>query len=525
MRVVLALLSISFPGGVSFSGVTPRSRATRHGFNQLSAVSAWTDLGVAPWLAARVDELGFVEPSAVQQVALPFLSSHKDAVLQAQTGSGKTLAYLLPLLSRIDRSRHATQVVILVPTRELGLQVSAVAKKLTAGQTDESGNRVLVMSLLEGSRNRRQRAWAWAEPPQVIVSQPTTFDKVCGRAFGTVVRVVHMIAPPYFCLPVINPLQMLARGGLRCSEVVAVVVDEVDACCDLTSPTGSALYTILSKHLSPSYEESSLVEAGAAKERPDQLESTARIGFRGQRQTIFTSASIPQSRHFIKQCVQRRWFLHDEPEFIHVEDAGNAFLCSPPSQISHTFYRTPKEKKLGSLRAFLRREASSGRLERAVVFVRGTRPLDQIAVVLREDLRPFFGAHADGSSGSVGGGSREDDGTDLGSDGGVYDDDELVGILHEDLGLNGRAGVVDAFRSGAVRVLLSTDLAARGIDVPETTHVVQFDMPLTSDQYLHRAGRTGRMGRPGAVLTLGQESELFVIERIANSLSIQINVK
>jgi len=176
---------------------------------------------------------------------LPTLLSGKDAIVQAETGSGKTLAYLLPILSAIDRQRTTTQAIIVVPTRELGLQVmnayiylggcvcvcvcaicflwvtlvlqsfnckvAAVAKQLVASskasdatssssssqqlqQQQQQQPKLLVMSLLEGSQNRRQRAWAWAEPPHLVVANPTTLDK------------------------------MLSTGGLRYNEVISSVV-------------------------------------------------------------------------------------------------------------------------------------------------------------------------------------------------------------------------------------------------------------------------------------------------------------
>jgi reverse gyrase len=75
----------------------------------------------------------------------------KDVILQAQTGSGKTLAYALPILSKIDATRASIQAVIVVPTRELGLQVTSVLKQLSA----QSPNKVMIMSVVDGSKNRR----------------------------------------------------------------------------------------------------------------------------------------------------------------------------------------------------------------------------------------------------------------------------------------------------------------------------------------------------------------------------------
>lgn len=87
------------------------------------------------WLLARLEELGFATPTLVQRQALEVIlgDGRNDAVLHAQTGSGKTLAFLLPLFALVDPSRSAVQGLVVVPTRELGLQVAGVAKRLAAG--------------------------------------------------------------------------------------------------------------------------------------------------------------------------------------------------------------------------------------------------------------------------------------------------------------------------------------------------------------------------------------------------------
>lgn len=85
------------------------------------------------WLKNRLEELNFTSPNLVQRTSLPRILSGHDVVLQAQTGSGKTLAYAIPILSKIEYTRACIQAVIVVPTRELGLQVSAVFKQLSKG--------------------------------------------------------------------------------------------------------------------------------------------------------------------------------------------------------------------------------------------------------------------------------------------------------------------------------------------------------------------------------------------------------
>jgi len=105
---------------------------------------------IPDWLHANLEKLGYSEPTVAQQESLPLIFEGEDVILQSQTGSGKTLAYSLPILSQIDTSRAAIQAVIVVPTRELGMQVSAVLKQLSSGAPEK----VMIMPLVEGSKNR-----------------------------------------------------------------------------------------------------------------------------------------------------------------------------------------------------------------------------------------------------------------------------------------------------------------------------------------------------------------------------------
>jgi superfamily II DNA/RNA helicase len=128
------------------------------------------------------------------------------------------LAYALPVLSQIDPSRAAIQAVIVVPTRELGLQVAAVLKQLSTG----SPKKIMVMPVMEGSQNRRQQMWATAEPPHVVVGNPRALQ-----------RIVDM-------------------GRLRLNAVSFVVLDEVDACL-ISHDTRQELHKLLSRQLSNTF--------------------------------------------------------------------------------------------------------------------------------------------------------------------------------------------------------------------------------------------------------------------------------
>jgi superfamily II DNA/RNA helicase len=154
------------------------------------------DFNIPEWLVKRCEELGYLHPTLPQQLSLPSILEGKDVVLQAQTGSGKTLTFVLPVLTSITPSRSAIQAVVVVPTRELGQQVVSTFKLLAHG----SPEKIMIMSVLEGSMNRRQQLWATAEPPHIVVGNPKALQK------------------------------LVDIGRLRLNSVNMVVIDEVDAC-------------------------------------------------------------------------------------------------------------------------------------------------------------------------------------------------------------------------------------------------------------------------------------------------------
>ena len=202
---------------------------------------AWEQLGLQATTAQAARQLGpeFQRPTPAQASAIPsIVQDDSDALIHARTGSGKTLAYLLPLIERIDSSRQATQACIVVPTRELGLQVAKVLRRLTKGT---------VMSLLDGSSLKRQRTWAWAEPPHVVVGNPT-------------------------------PLRRMAdEAGLKSLDACAyVVIDEVDSFLD-DDERRESLHRLLNDHLPR------------------------------QRSTVFATASVDAPQRLPGDLLRRRW--------------------------------------------------------------------------------------------------------------------------------------------------------------------------------------------------------------------------
>jgi superfamily II DNA/RNA helicase len=466
------------------------------------------------WLEQRCSDCGWNHPTLIQQKVWQALSSSPSSsslIVQAQTGSGKTLAYLLPLISTIDATRAAIQAVIIVPTRELGLQVGRVAKRLTARTS------IVVMTILEGSNNKRQRAWAWSEPPQIVIGTPQEL------------------------------MQMVQFNAIKYHAVQFVVVDEVDVCLkgnsasDLTRRNAGPMHELLSKYLSPTFgkgvhedewENGALRIVDTPKLRPVS----------SNRQTIFCSATIPQHRHFIQQCIQNQWTTTD-PMYI----CANPGDILPPT-LSHTYLvAASKEKKVAALRRFLVQNQS--RLRKVLIFCEPHRPMEEMAQIIAKDLRGFvwhvgFGEEQERQAQTaIVSVLRFDEtvsirmaammgfqGTNGGAIGGrghyqqPHMNTEMQDTFHpshnndddENDDNNGKNETPNP-----IRILLSTDHAAsRGLDVEDVSHVIQFDLPSDAETYVHRAGRTGRLGQKGYVLSILTPDQEFVLERMANQIGL-----
>eukprot|EP00985_Skeletonema_marinoi_P021846 scaffold13628_cov101-Skeletonema_marinoi.AAC.1 len=535
------------------------------------------------WLLNRAAQLGYLHPTLLQQRALDTLltSSNEDddVILHAQTGSGKTLAYMLPLLSRIDVSRSAVQAIVVVPTRELGLQVVRVARRLCAGsvvvrssssdQDDDDENddllldndddkmdeeesnssqqtsqqtpaaainkrKIMIMPLLQGSSNTRQRAWAWAEPPHIIIGTP---DEVT---------------------------QMVTRGGVRINSVKMVVVDEVDACLGkggfvaASSGVGGTLHELLSRHLSPTYQEvervatnmeladgrtarlSTMDESDLSNDSNNNNNNSGTNYADKYRQTIFASATIPQHNHFMRQCVQNGWTLR-EPIRVNVSPGE---LVPPTLKHVYVVCRD-KSTKVGGLRRWMKKElknvdgdneeSNSSGPTKILIFCDPRRPLDMLGDILAKDFNGviwkegYTHKQEEGYHSVISVLRMEDSlGTRAAAMEGFRGPDDRTGVArtYDSRGNNGGGGNDGDGEGGddKLRILLSTDLTARGIDIPNISVVINFDLPNDNegDTYVHRGGRAGRLGSKGKVMSLITADQEFVLERLANKLSLDI---
>ncbi|HEU4787159.1 MAG TPA: DEAD/DEAH box helicase [Gemmatimonadaceae bacterium] len=369
---------------------------------QQPASDGFPSLGLSPKLLDTLTSLGYEEPTPIQREAIPPLLAGRDLLGQAATGTGKTAAFALPLLERIhsdggtdDETRRA-RALILVPTRELAMQVAEAVHKY-----GHAAFGTCVVPVY-GGQAIQQQLRALKRGVDVVVATP-------GRA-----------------------LDHIRRRSLELSEVRFVVLDEADEMLDM----------------------------GFAEDLEAILDALPE-----ERQTALLSATIAPR---VASIAERH--LNDPVRVkIHREKAA----AGEVPRVRQTAYVVSRQHKLPALSRVLDMEDPAS----AIVFCRTRGEVDQLSESLA--------AH----------GYR-------------------AAALHGGLTQEQRDRVMRRFRDGSLELLIATDVAARGLDIENVSHVVNYDVPMSPDAYVHRIGRTGRAGRTGVAITFAEPRERRYLRNI-----------
>jgi ATP-dependent RNA helicase DeaD len=359
------------------------------------------DLGLSEVMLASLKEADYLEPTPVQVGIIPRALAGADVLGQARTGTGKTAAFAIPILEQIKSSRKGDppQALVLVPTRELAVQVREEIEKLAHGR------RVASVPIYGGKPIRGQIA-KLQRGADVVIGTP-------GRV-----------------------LDLIARGALNLGSLRTVVLDEADRMLDIGF-------------------------------RPD-IEKILRRCPR-ERQTLLLSATVsPPIERLARQYMR-------DPEVMDFSPTSKAV-----ETIDQYYFTVDHERKFDLLVHLLEREQP----DQAIVFCRTKRGTDRV----HRKLTKLF---------------------------------KNVDCMHGDMVQGARDRVMQLFRAGDVKILVATDVVGRGIDVTRISHIINFDIPQSSDDYVHRVGRTGRMGREGVAytfVTTEEGGELTRIEILINRL-------
>jgi ATP-dependent RNA helicase DeaD len=361
-------------------------------------VNAFKDLGLSPAIQQALDELGFEEPTPIQEQAIPELLDGHDVIGQAQTGTGKTAAFGLPLLQYLEPDNEEVQAVVLTPTRELCIQVTQ-ALRAYAEHLD-----IEIVAVFGGAPIRSQQSQLRSGAHVVVATVGRMMD-------------------------------LMSRRSLVLTAARYVVLDEADEMLDL-----------------------GFIE---------DVEKILRMCPSGRQTALFSATMPPPIKKLAEGYMYDPTTIRITPKKLTVDAIQQAYV------------EVPAKEKAARLVELLKTEEP----EQAIIFTRTKIGASKLEKTLK----------------------------DKGLD---------VKALHGDLSQGTRDGVMISFKDHRVRLLVATDIAARGLDVEHVTHVINYDVPNSSEIYVHRIGRTGRVGRTGRAITFvtpDQKDEIARIERDVNT--------
>ena len=349
-------------------------------------------------VALALKIIGYNEPTRIQSDCIGPLLAGNDVVGQAHTGTGKTAAFGIPLVEQTDPSQVFIQGLILVPTRELAMQVRDELVRLA--QFRHLG----VVACYGGQPISKQIA-ALKRRTHIVVGTP-------GRV-----------------------LDHLGKGTLRLETVRTVVLDEADE----------------------------MLDVGFLPDIERILSRTPR-----NRQTALFSATIPSP---IRRIVGRHM---RSPVWIRI---GSEIETAP--EVRQVYIEVLEQDRMRAFVRLLKTQVNGGKV---LMFRRTKVGVDNLAQALQRQGIAAAGIHG--------------------------------GLVQSE-----RNAAMRSFHSGELKVLVATNLAARGLDIPQISHVVNYDMPQNLEEYVHRIGRTARMGRDGTAITFVTEWDFPMLDLLQDGLA------
>ncbi len=357
------------------------------------------DLNINKSLFNALNDLGFIYPTPIQRVSFAKVMSGKDIIGIAQTGTGKTFAYLLPLLRMWKFTKDANpSIAIIVPTRELVVQVEEEFKKLAAYMNIRAVG-------IYGGANINKQAQSIYPGLDVVIGTP-------GRM-----------------------MDLALNGALKLKNVKHLVIDEVDEMLNL--------------------------------------------GFRVQLQNIFDLLPVKRQNimfsatltHEVEALIND---FFEDTDKIEVTPSG-----TPVEKILLQYYDVPNfYTKINLLAHLLKTDRS---MTKVLVFVESKKLVDKVF----EELSPQF--------------------------------ENEMEVIHSNKSQNYRFRAVDGFADGTYRILIATDIIARGLDIEGVSHVINMDTPEIPESFVHRVGRTGRAEAQGTAISFTTHKEadnLHAIEEL-----------
>ena len=361
--------------------------------------SDFASWGLAPYILEKLAALRITQPTEVQSRCWQPVLEGRDLLVQSRTGTGKTLAFALPLLHKSRGGRGDAEVLVVLPTRELAMQVAQVWKDIGADA-----------ALLYGGGGYAEQLGALKAGVRVVVGTP---GRICDH---------------------------IARGSLRLEDCRTLVLDEADEILDM----------------------------GFAEEVDRILAALP-----ASRQTLLFSATMHENMEELAAKTLR------SPQRIEISSG-----LAAASALVHLAYEVERDYKHDALCNILQVENPQS----ALIFCHTKAEADELSERLRGDGLP-------------------------------------AACLHGDMSQAERTRTLNSFRRGHWRFLVATDVAARGLDIRNITHVINLSVPREAETYIHRVGRTGRAGDCGTAITLVSPRDMAKFKAIAKAAKIGIDIR
>lgn len=424
----------------------------------------FSDFGIGEEIIKRLSAAGITSPTAVQQKIMPLVAEGKNLMFQSETGTGKTFAYLLPILQRLcdnPKSSNPVRVLVASPTYELASQIKAQVRLVSD----------VKCALCIGGAPISRQVELLKEKPQIVIGGPARL------------------------------LELIHLKKLKADAVETLVLDEADRLLspELRNDTEGLLerlprrvQLIGNSATVSDYTRKVLQNARDAIDRASEEKAPAESGKASGSKDSAGKISTAMAANGNKDAGAKD--SGNTPADQNPADRKQAasaieFVTLPTEdvlrkRITHVAIFAERRDKIDTLRSFI----NAVKPKKLLVFTAKSDQIENIASKLR------------------------------------YRKLECE-ALSAKIGKQERKSAIDRFRSGKVSILVTTDLASRGLDIPDVTHVVQLDLPQTADFFIHRAGRTARAGKTGMNCVIGDAYEMQDFAKLEKKLGLKVYPK
>lgn len=366
------------------------------------------DYSIAPNIKKNLSKLGFKRPTDIQYKSIPPILRGEDVMAIAQTGTGKTAAFAIPVINILDekkgkqRRADGIKCIVMVPTRELALQITEVFEKMA------KHTKVKVFGVIGGVEQDAQIARLQKDVDILVVTPGRMFD-------------------------------LASQGFIKLNRVEILVLDEADLMLDL----------------------------GFIKDIQDIIQRLPK-----RRQTLFFSATIDKDIKKLAYSLVRN--------AIRIE-------ISPKDRISKNINHAVAFIKMDDKRFFLERFINENPESKILIFVRTKVRAERVNRAME---RVEIETHT----------------------------------IHGDKEQDDRLEVMNRFKKGYFKILIATDVSARGIDIPNVDFVINYDLPEITENYVHRVGRTGRGTKQGTAISFCSPDEHELLIAIEEYLGVPVEI-